>query len=65
MKRKLRIVIDCGDTFCAGCTRQRPTGMQGTPFVGAHCMLFDERLELAGESKPKRHAKCLEAEGMR
>ena len=65
MKRKLRIVIDCGDTFCAGCAY---TSMRALVFGGPMkwcCDLFDDALGVAGESKPKRHAKCLEAEGMR
>lgn len=59
MKRKLRIVIDCGDTFCAGC--EHVTAEYDGPVL---CALFKGYLEMA-TSKPKRHAKCLEAEGMR
>ena len=59
MKRKLRIVIDCGDTFCAGCEH-----VSNNEFM-TRCALLQVPLVVAGESKPKRHAKCLEAEGMR
>jgi hypothetical protein len=58
MKRKLRIVIDAGDTFCGKCEH-------ALVFLCVYeCQLF--RVDLGPEdSKPKRHAKCLEAEGLR
>lgn len=58
MKRKLRIIVDCGDTFCGKCEELYvfPRGR------AANCMLFGESLTVAGNTKPKRHPKCLEAE---
>ena len=62
MKRKLRIIVDCGDTFCAGCSEVAREDYGNGPVL---CSLFGKYLEVAGDTKPKRHAKCLEAEGMR
>jgi ribosomal protein S27E len=62
VKRKLRIVIDCGDTFCAGCEHVEILFYDSTI---VRCRTFGAPLIVAGDGKPKRHAKCLEAEGMR
>ncbi len=59
MKRNLRIVIDAGDTFCGKCEHVCHNGFM------TRCALLQVPLTVAGDSKPKRHAKCLEAEGLR
>lgn len=56
MKRKLRIIVDCGDTFCGKCEHVSPFSDE------FDCDLFIVPLVVAGDTKPKRHAKCLEAE---
>ena len=60
MKRKLRIIVDCGDTFCGKCEHVS-TWLNNA----CDCALFVVPLTVAGDTKPKRHAKCLEAEGLR